>query len=355
MGSRKGLGMVGQVALAFLLIGLVSAGLYGAYSLTNQGSGVGDDGDTGDQDQTPDDSSTVAPWTGFNVKVNLEGTNLSGDTVTSGDLHIFQDKPDAWGDDQGIQQVLSNSWKTEAVEADGVTTLQYEPGTYYVVYEGSNDYPTFKEITIPDGDGRFGDQFDNVGEYNNNPRDIDFKVSDRYSLGVKNWDLGIDSNTSETETYSDYVTYDVSENTEYRMDYMVVSTGDVATSTYAPNQDEDVDGTYDEGLTSSVIKVSGASNMNGEVEKEFFNPSLGIDMLGSDGKAKVELSAGEQDYLKFDSANKPTVTAEVTAVESGDGSASASGDEKASDGENFWDVVYFDSAGNSNSAGSIVG
>ena len=349
MGRKKGLSTPMQILVGLLLLGLVSGGIYGAYQYVGQGSGL-DDGQTDENpepvDQTPGEE---LPWDGIDIKVNLEATDLAGNTVTSGDYHIFESQPEAWGDDKAIQNAFNDAERSVAVEGDGVTTIQDSPGTYYVALERSGAYPEMVEVEIPGGDGRFGDVYDNPGDYNDNPKKVNLDSHDRYSLGSLSWDLGIDSNsTSETEV-SDFVTYEVSEDTEYRMDYIVVQTG-----TANPTEDSDVDGTYDEGISESTISVEGAKN-SGAVEETFFNPDMGIDMLGADDQAKVTVSGSDESYLVFDGSNKPTVEVGATALETGDGSDSATGDEKASDGENFWDINYFDSAGNSNSVGAVTG
>ena len=346
MGRNKGLSTPMQILVGLSLLGLVGGGIYGAYQFVGQGSGL-DDGET---DQEPVDTTPAQmPWEGIDIKVNLEATDNAGDTATSGTYHIFESQPEAWGDDNDIQNAYSDAVRTVSVEGYGVTTIQDNPGTYYVALERSGAYPEMVEVEIPGGDGRFGEVYDNPGDYNDNPKKVNLQSHDRFSLGSLSWDLGISSNSTDETEHSEFVTYDVSEDTEYRMDYIVVQTGSAD-----PTEDGDVDGTYDEGISSSYISVEGAKN-SGAVEETFFNPDMGVDMLGADNQAKVEVSGTDESYLVFDGSNKPTVEVGITAQEIGDGDDSGTGDEKASDGENFWDLNYFDSAGNSNSVGVVTG
>ena len=90
--KRKGLSSTVKMS-AIVLIGLLVVGLLtGAAVMFMQGSIAGD-GDNQDPADDQSDQSTDAPWAQRSVKVDIEGKNLSSETLNqrSGSHHHFED------------------------------------------------------------------------------------------------------------------------------------------------------------------------------------------------------------------------------------------------------------------------
>lgn len=188
---------------------------------------------------------------------------------------------------------------------------------------------SFDSFTIPDG----SDYDETASEYNAEPERITVTVADRYAPSLDPFDLGVNSNTSSIEEWTDDQTVKPSDETEYRIWKMVVHTGDPDLT-----GDSDSDGNYDEGVREIFVEISGGRQAT-STNEGIFNPNNGIDRLGSNDKAEVQL-----DDLKATS-NQP-LTVEVGAVTFSTSTTGASaGGETLTDGENPIDVQLFDDSG----------
>lgn len=298
----------------------------------------------------PANGDDVARWDARNVKLNVQVKNLSSDTVTSGTIHLYEGKPEEWKNQRTISATFNSApeyYTSYSIENDGTTTIQETPGTYYAVIEVSGDYYAFKEINVPDG-SESAFQGLTLDRYNNAPKLEKYTVHDRYSLGSKAFDLGVDSNSTSSVDLEARNTYTPSDNTEYRLWKAVIQTGDVD-----PTTDSNSDGIYDEGVSKAYIEISGGVEQSNAQKEVFFHPSNGIDMLGAPDKAEL---TQKFDGLTFDSDNSMTVETGVTAVETKDsGHAASDGDEILTDGENVFDVNFCDAAGNCNSVADVTG
>lgn len=195
MNARKGLSSTMQIGgIAFLAVLLVTGIFGGAAYLYTQATFADEAG----EDQTEDEEQVLeARWVDRKVKYNVELENLASDTITSGTLHYWSEKPENWENEGAISDSYGTGegYSKQSIDADGITTIQENPGTYYVTTEVSGDYPTFFTIKIPDGSE---DQFKDMklGEYNDNPLSKTFESADIHSLSSKSYDLGISSNTT---------------------------------------------------------------------------------------------------------------------------------------------------------------
>lgn len=346
MNARKGLSSTMKIGGMLVIALLLVAGMVGGAALFMQGS-IADDGQDPASEDDGEDTDT-APWAQRSVKLDIEGKNLSSETIKSGTLHFYEEKPDEWENPRTISETYGTSeeYTSYSIESDGRTTIQEEPGTYYVVAEVSGDYPAFFTVEVPDG-SNFPDT--SLSDYNQEPILERFTSADRYSLGSSSFDLGISSNSSTTQDYEAHNTYRLDDNTEYRLWKTVIQPGSNSGGV-DPTTDSDSDGTYDEGVSKAFVEVTGGVDQASAETNTFFHPGNGIDKLGAPDKAELNMEG-----LVFDDANSMTVAVGSTVVESEDGSNAADGDEKASDGERLWDINYCDVAGNCNSVAGVTG
>jgi hypothetical protein len=332
MGYKKWLAGIGTVGGIAALIGMAF--------IFAQGSAVPSDGDTTPGDSVDTEEPTTGPWENRNVKKQIELETATGDEITSGTIHVFEDKPTdsndqtVWGNQREIEPYFGTSQEKDTVSvSSSSTTVQYEPGTYYLAVESSGRYTEFVELEIPDGSSYEA----SLSEYNQAPEVATYELSDIHSVSLNAFDVGVDQNTTSIETWSDDQTIRPSDGSEYRAWKMVVHTGDVD-----PTTDSDSDGNHDEGVRKAYFEVSGA-NMASTDSTTVFNPNNGIDLLGSDDKAEIDLS----DVVVSKDAPL-TVSSYLVTFETST-SGAADGDEVLTDGENPLDVQLFDQTGSGTS------
>ena len=346
MRSRKGASTTVQAVVGVAILALVGGGVIGAFMFTNQGSGL--DGDTspaeGEDVDTPDQADEVAKFDGRNVKLNLEANDLGGNTITSGDIYLFENQPEEFGDASSIDSAYNDADSTYTVDSSGTTTIQETPDTYYMVLDHSGAYPLMTEVQVPNGEN-----YQNVAlsEYNQAPELEKVEVADKASVTSKTFDLGVSSDSSGIELF-DTQTFSPAEDTEYRLDYVVVEDGSVPTTS-----DADTDGTYDEGVSEFSVEVSGAVGQSSSLEETVFNPDNGVNQLDNDGKTKVDVETASEPYLTFDRDNRMSIEANSVA-DTGTGSATA-GDETLQDSENIFDLTLFRADGSSSPTMGVVG
>lgn len=344
---RKGIGATGIAVAVAAVLGVL--GLVGLGMTYVQGTGVPGDVPTQPDQSQPDQEETVdGPWENRAVKKNINLEDMSSQDVTSATVHVFSEKPtdndgnEVWGNERAIEPYFGTSQEKDVVTVDSEsTTVQYEPGTYYLAVESDGRYMTFDSVTIPDGSS-YGDI--SLSEYNQAPEKTTVEVADRYAPTLEQMDLGISSNTSSIEEHSADQTIKPAEDTEYRVWKAVVHTG-----SEDPTTDSNSDGNYDEGIRKIYVEVSGAGQSAASSEV-VFNPNNGIDRLGSNDKAEFEL-----DSLVATSDQPLTIDARVVTFATEDGSNPVDGDEQLSDGENPIDIQLFDDSGAGTSAVQVVG
>ena len=105
-----------------------------------------------------------------------------------------------------------------------------------------------------------------------------------------------------------------------------------------------------QSTSKSWVEVSGAVGQDEKNTSVFFHPGAGIDDLVGDDRARIDLSE-----FVFDDSNALNVAFGIKASESEDGSNAAAKDEKASDGERFFDIKFVDAARNVNSVAGVTG
>lgn len=276
------------------------------------------------------------PWVDRMVMKDIQLEDATGSDITSGTMYVFEEKPEdnngdtVWGDQREIEPYYgTNQVKDTVTVSNDEVTVQYEPGTYYVAIESDGMYTEFGELEIPDGSS-----YDtSLPDYNNAPEVTTFSLSEVHSVAFDAFDLGVDQNTTSIETWSDDQTIRPADGSEYRAWKMVVHTGEVD-----PTVDSDSDGNHDEGIREAYFEVSGA-NLASTDSTTVFNPNNGVDLLGSDDKAEIDLS----DVVV--TRDEPlTVTANVVTFETSTGTATT-GDEVLTSGENPFDVQLFDQTG----------
>ena len=333
MGYKKWLAGIGTIGGITALVGMAF--------IFAQGSAVPGDtgtspGDSVEDDQTP----TTGPWENRNVKKNIELETTTGDEITSGTIHVFEEKPTdsngdvVWDNQREIEPYFGTSQEKDTVSvSSSSTTVQYEPGTYYLAVESNGKYTEFVELEIPDGSSYES----SLSEYNQAPEVAGFELADIHNVALDAFDVGVDSNTTSIETWSDDQTIRPGDGEEYRAWKMVVHTGDVDLTT-----DSDSDGQHDEGVRKAYFEVSGA-NMAATDSTTVFNPNNGVDLLGSDDKAEIDLS----DVTVTKDAPL-TVSSYLVTFETST-SGAADGDEVLTDGENPLDVQLFDQTGSGTS------
>lgn len=329
MGYKKYLAIGGSLAGVAALIGL-------AFVFT-QGSVTPDNPmEDGPQSNIGQNDSATGPWENRMVKKNIELETTSGDEITSGTIHVFEEKPEdssgntVWGNQRNIEPYFGTSQEKDTVSVSSdSTTVQYEPGTYYLAVESSGRYTEFVELEISDGSSYDA----SLSEYNQAPEVAQYELADIHNVALDSFDVGVDQTTSSIETWSDDQTIRPADGSEYRAWKMVVHTGDVD-----PTTDSDSDGNHDEGVRKAYFEVSGA-NMASTDSTTVFNPNNGVDMLGSNDKAEIDLS----DVVVSKDAPL-TVSSYLVTFETNTGTA-ADGDEILTDGENPLDVQLFDQTG----------
>jgi len=334
MGYKKwiaGIGSLGGIA-ALVALAFVFA----------QGSAVPGDTGTSPGDSMDTEEPVDGPWENRNVKKNIELETTTGDEITSGTIHVFEEKPEdssgntVWGNQREIEPYFGTSQEKDTVSvSSSSTTVQYEPGTYYLAVESSGKYTEFVELEIPDGSSYEA----SLSEYNQAPEVAGFELADIHNVALDAFDVGVDSNTTSIETWSDDQTIRPSDGEEYRAWKMVVHTGD-----FDPTTDSDSDGNHDEGIRKAYFELSGAANTKSVV----FNPSNGIDKLGSNDKATVTI-----DDVKVTPDSPLTISSSLVTFETSTSGAS-DGDEVLTDGENPLDYQLFSDTGTGTSKTDVT-
>lgn len=347
--KMKGMSTMTQVIVGVGILAVIGGGVIGAFMLTNQGTAVGEQPATPQKDtkQADQKSQADAKFSGRFVKLKVETSDLSGNKVTSGTIYLFKDKPENWGDASAIQNDYSNADSTYSIDSDGVTTIQETPqlqGDYYMAVQHSGAYPVMTQLSIPTGENY---QSVALSEYNQAPELERVEVSDKASISSATFDLGVTQNATDVEVF-DSNTFSPAENTEYRLDYLVVEDGSVPTTS-----DSDTDGTYDEGVHKFTVDISGAVEQTDSMTETVFNPSNGVNELDNDGKTKVQVDRGTQDYLTFNRDNRLTI--EATAQADLGGTTAQTGDEELSDGENVFDITLFGTSGSTSPTMPVTG
>jgi hypothetical protein len=330
---------MGKKTYAFYaLIGLGAIGLIGGGAMLApqfmQGSVTPDGPQTSPGDQSGDEEMD-GPWMNRDVKKDISLQTKQNDAITSGTVHIFSEKPTdnsgntVWDNPRTIEPYFGGSEEVATIDVSSESvTFQDQPGTYYVVVESDGRYMNFGEITLPDGSSYESP----LTEYNQAPESTTYTLADKYSPSAETVDLGVDSATSSVEEWSGDTTIRPGDGEEYRPWKLVVHTGDVDMTT-----DSDSDGNHDEGIQKAYFELSGTTSESFTV----FNPNNGIDRLGSNDKAELDLE-GQEVVVTED--EPLTVTPGVVTFETDTGTAS-DGDEVLTDGENPFDFQLFDESG----------
>jgi hypothetical protein len=331
MGYKKlGIG-IGAVAGIVALAGL-------AFVFT-QGSVTPDNPMNNDPQTSPvNNSPEEGPWAQQDrqVKQTISLEDTTGGDVTSGTIHVFEEKPEdsngntVWDNQREIEPYYGTSQERDTVSvSSSETTVQYEPGTYYLAIESDSMYTEFVQLEVPDG----SNIEESLSEYNQAPGGETYELSNIHNVDFNAFDVGVDQNTTSIETWSDDQTIRPSDGSEYRAWKAVVHTGDVD-----PTTDSDSDGNHDEGIRKAYVEVSGA-NMASTDSTTVFNPNNGVDLLGSDDKAEIDLSdvvVSKDSPLTFSTY---LLTFETST------SGASDGDEVLTDGENPLDIQLFDQTG----------
>jgi hypothetical protein len=277
------------------------------------------------------------------VKKTVKLEDLQSNAISSGTIHVFTDKPTdstgdvVWDNERAIEPYFGTQQEKDQVSiSSSETTLQYEPGTYYLAIESSGHYTEFVKLVIPDGSS-YSDT--TLSEYNQAPEMANFELAETYSPALETLDVGVNSNSTSIEEWSDDYTVTPDEGTEYRAWKMVVHTGDVD-----PTTDSDSDGNHDEGIRKAYFELSGAANTKSVV----FNPSNGIDKLGSNDKATVNI-----DDVVVTADSPLTVSGHLVTFETSTSGAS-DGDEVLTDGENPFDYQLFSVTGTGTSKTDVT-
>lgn len=311
-GAMSGWQMFGGFALIILLI-------FGGLFFVMGSTFPGEDGGEGEG---------AYDYSGTKLDYGVETYDASGDSVTSGDLYIFEEKPSNWESERSIQ--TSDADRTVSIDDDGETEFRLLPGTYYVVAENSDYYMEFFKIEVPSS----GDVA---------PSDLsrtwvdDVELVEPFSPSTSNIDLGVDENSTDTQTFSEYENYQVGEDEEYRLWKGFL---EITDSNYDFTGDDDGDGVYDEGISSLTVDVAG-------VEETVWEPDSAIDKLGADANYNIiveETIEGDEDF---------TVEAEAVADETT--TVSEEGDEKLGDGDPLIDIILVDEASTTASSSTVEG
>ena len=346
MRSRKGASTTVQAVVGIAILALVGGGVIGAFMFTNQGTGLddGDEATSGEDTQTEEPQPTQAKFEGRNVKLNIEANDLAGSTVASGDIYLYENQPENWMDASSIESDYSDADSTYSVDSSGTTTIQETPDAYYMVLDHSGAYPVMVQVEVPNGEN-----YQNVAlsEYNQAPELEKVQVADTATVSSKTFDLGVSSNSSGVEVF-DTQTFSPAEDTEYRLDYVVVEDGATPTTS-----DSDTDGDYDEGVSKFTVEVSGAEGQASATSETVFNPDSGVNQLDNDGKVKVGVETADNSYLTFNRDNRMSIEARATA-DTGTGTAT-SGDETLQDSENIFDLTLFRADGSSSPTMEVTG
>jgi hypothetical protein len=342
MGTAKKLGL--YVGVPFLAL----VGLVGILSMLAPGfmqGSVTPDGPQTSPSQPDNTEDTQGPWENRNVKKNVELEDLLSNSIESGTIHVFQDKPTdsngdvVWDNERAIEPYFGTQQEFDQVSVSSAsTTLQYKPGTYYLAVESSGHYMKFAELEIPDGSSYES----TLSEYNQAPESETLKMAETYSPTPSAIDVGVDSATTSIEEWSGDYTMTPSDGTEYRAWKMVVHTGSVD-----PTTDSDSDGNHDEGIRKAYFELKGA-NMDSTDTSVVFNPSNGVDKLGSNDKATIDM-----DNVVVSKDSPLTVSSYITTFETDTGTAS-DGDEVLTDGENPFDFQLFSDKGTGTSKTDIT-
>ena len=327
--TKYGLGVLAVLSV----IGIVAVGVM--YAPTGQVNGP-----TDNIDQSPSDQSEVdGRWSGKFVPYQFRTQDASGSDVTSGTLRVFDSRPEGFENDRLIEnQYGSDSQvRSKSLDSDAVTKVDLKPGTYYAVVASSGKYNSYTEFTVTDGSDV--PESTTLSQYS--PDTGDLELIDAYSLSSVSYDLGVNSNhTSTYEEYEARETYYPADDSEYRLWKAVVQTGDVD-----PTTDSDNDGTTDEGIEKAWIEIKGA----GTTQETFFNPNNGIDKLGANNKVNIEA-----DSMTFTNDKPMTVVFHVSTLGEDSGGSATDGDELLTDGENPFDINFFDDRGSGNSVADIT-
>jgi len=345
MGTLKKIGIYGTPLV--LLIALIGGGALLAPQFM-QGTVQGDNPENNPQ-PSEDQNNEDGPWAmqDREVKELIELEDKQNNPVTSGTVHIFSEKPKdgngnvVWDNPRTIEPYFGSSEEIATINVDSESsTFQDEPGTYYVVVESDGRYVHFGEINIPDGSGIE----ESLSEYNQEPASTTYTLADKYSPTAETVDLGVDSNTTSVEEWSEDTTIRPAEGDEYRLWKLVVQTGDVDMTT-----DSDSDGNHDEGIQKMYFEMSGTTSQSYTV----FNPNNGIDQLGSDDKAEFNFEEQVSSDVVITEDDPLTVTPKVVTFETDTGTAS-DGDEVLTDGENFVGFQLFDQSGTGTSVFDVT-
>lgn len=299
-------------------------------------------GDTADTDTSTDSGTDEVQmdgrWAEKFVPAEVKTVDGDGSDVTSGTLRIFDSKPEGYENDRTVSNAYGSDDQVRKKTISSATTeVQLKPGTYYAVVESSGKYNGYVEFTVTDG----SDVPVSTTLKDFSPDTHELTLVDAYSLSSPSYDLGVSSNHSSTyEEYQARNTYYPSDGSEYRLWKAVIQTGDVD-----PTTDSDSDGTMDEGIKKAWIEIKG----DGTTSDTFFNPNNGIDKLGANNKVNVIA-----DDMTFDNDNPMTVVFHAQLLGE-DGSSASDGDELTSDGENVFDINFFDDRGTGNSVANIQG
>lgn len=352
MGSKKGLGAMGQIALVFVALLAVGGMMFGAFMWYNQGTAQPGDA-VGDEPGEEPGDVTEARWADQAVKKNIKVQELSNDYITSGTIYLYKEKPDGWQDDQAFSGEDEFNKYTISSEETTVQELPVGDGGYYAVVTNSNDYNAYFRLELPDGSDKPSST--SLSDYNSAPAQQTVDIHDRYSLGSSAFDFGDLSNDSTEQDLRARQYYTPDKDTEYRLERVVIMNGDQDGSSPAdnPTEDADNDGIYDAGVSEATVEVSGAVN-TGAKSVTFFNPGNGVDKLGSENTADMTFGTAPEG-MTFDNDNTMTVTIENTVAETEDGTSVSADDEVLSDGENIWDIQFFDVAGNGNTVADVSG
>lgn len=289
-----------------------------------------------------DNVSMDGPWMDRDVKKDIQLMDKNNNPITSGTVHIFSEKPTdgngqvVWDNPRTIDPYFGSSSEVATIDVSSESvTFQDNPGVYYVAIESSGRYTYFGELTLPDGSS----YEETLSEYNSAPQSEEYTLADKYSPSISTVDVGVDSNTTSIEEWSDDATVRPGDGEEYRPWKLVVHTGDVDLT-----KDSDSDGNHDEGIQKAYFEMSGATSQSYTV----FNPNNGVDQLGSDDKAEFNFEESVASDVVVTKDDPLTITPYLVTFETST-SGGADGDEVLTDGENPLDFQLFDESGSGTS------
>lgn len=345
MKSRKGMSSTATIVLVIIGAVVISAGVGLAYMFT-QGA-IGDTNGEEDEDLEP----AEARWDDRSVAHTVEVQDLDRNDVDDATVYFYDEQPDAWEDNQGIDSELASGDYLFSQETDenGEVEISERPGEYHLVVEAEGKYYDFQTVEVADG----SETDESLSDYNQNPRSDTVRMAERYVLDDETFELGIDEETEALREWDAEATFRPDDSSEYRLDRVRMMTGSELgdTDEYVdPTEDSTGDGSYDEGVERAWIEI--LEDRDGQSETEtVFNPSSGVDDFGVSNTVDLDVSG-----MDYDNNNPMTVAVFVeTSSASDDEDAAEPEDGTLSASEVPFGLQFFDAEGNGSQQMEVVG